>query len=137
MRSLGLLLAVSLVAVATGCSHKSASQATSPQLKQGGSTQAAAEWATAVEDFAPGFYSVLADHASLTAELIGAWGTARQPDSSRVMLIKNRIHTLLIEAQTLPGGTPEIEDVNGAVVRGLTLMERAYDDYLAGLRRAA
>ncbi len=135
MRSLGLLLAVSLVAVATGCSHKSASQATSPQLKQGGSTQAAAEeWVTAVKDFAPGFYSVLADHASLTAELIGMWGTARQPDSSRVMLIKNRIHTVLIEAQTLPGGTSEIEDVNGAVVRGLTLMERAYDDYLAGLR---
>ena len=135
MRSLGPLLAVSLVALATGCSHKSASsQPTSPQLKQGGSAQAAAEeWATAVEDFAPGFYAVLADHASLTAELIGTWGTPRQPDSSRVMLIKNRIHTVLIEAQTLPGGTREIEDVNGAVVRGLTFMERAYDDYLAGL----
>lgn len=128
MRSLGILL-VGLALAVSACGHKSDPNA--PQVEQGGTVQTAARaWAAEVPDLARDVLDALAETAAWSNDLVETWGTPQQVPPSRA-----RFHQLLLRAQALPEGTPEIHLVNLALVRALTLMERAYDKYLAGLEQ--
>jgi hypothetical protein len=83
-------------------------------------------------DFGRDLLDALAEHAALTSDLITTWGTPQQPPRSRLVFIQARFNGLRLRAQALPEGTPEIQAVNSALVRGLALAVEAYDSYLAG-----
>ena len=130
MRSLGLLIVAVAVAV-SACDDKSDPSA--PQVEQGGKVQTAARaWATEIPDFSRDLLDALAAHAAFTNDLISTWGTPQQPPRSRLVFIQARFNGLRLRAQALPEGTPEIQAVNSALVRGLGLAVEAYDSYLAG-----
>jgi hypothetical protein len=89
-----------------------------------------------MQAFSRDLLDALAEHAALSSDLVGSWGTPQQIPPSRVTALRDHFHELLLRAQALPDGTPEIHAVNLAVVEGLTLMQAAYDKYLAGLEQA-
>jgi hypothetical protein len=129
MRYLGLLLVAVAVAV-SACDDKS----DAPQVQQGGTSGAAARrWAVEMPDFTRDLFDALAEHAAFTGDILATWGTPQQPPRSRVIFIQARFNGLRLRAQALPEGTPEINAVNLALVRGLDLAVQAYDSYLAGI----
>lgn len=133
MRFLGLLL-VGLAFTVSACGHKSDPNA--PQVEQGGTVQTAARaWAVEMPAFARDFFDALAAHAAFTSEMVGAWNTPQQASPDEVAALRERFHELRLRAQALPEGTPEIQEVNSALVQGLTLTERAYDDYQAAIEQ--
>jgi hypothetical protein len=133
MRVLGLLL-VGLAFTASACGHKSDPNA--PQVEQGGAVQSAARaWAVEIPDFARDLFDALAEHSALVTDMVGTWNTPQQVSPNEVATVRERFHELLLRAQALPGGTPEINEVNSTLVQALTLFEQAYDDYEAGLEQ--
>jgi hypothetical protein len=74
----------------------------------------------------------LGQHAGVSAQMVGTWDTDRMP-VSEVQQMGDRFEEMLEDAHALPGGTDEIEEVNAALVSGLELMVRAYDQYSMGM----
>ena len=133
MRYLGLLLVAVAVAV-SACDDKS----DAPQVQQGGTSGAAARrWAVEMPDFTRDLFDALAEHAAFTGDILATWGTpANRKKSPKLspsifILIQARFNGLRLRAQALPEGTPEINAVNLALVRGLDVAVQAYDSYLA------
>jgi hypothetical protein len=116
--------------VVSACSGGSSES--KPQVKQGGSVEQAAEtWADAARPFIRDLYDAFGEQAALAAEMVGTWKTDDFP-SSQIEALKDRFQTLLDEARALPGGTPEIDEVNAALERGLALVVRAHGQWLMG-----
>lgn len=131
MRFLGLLL-VGLACTVSGCGHKSDPNA--PQVEQGGTVQTAARaWALEMPAFERDLFDALAAHAALTSEMVGT--SNQQVSPAQVAAVGARFHELYLRARLLPNGTSEIDKVNSALEQGLALIDRAYDDYQAGLEQ--
>jgi len=126
-----VLLVLAVAMAVSACDHKSDPSA--PQVEQGGTVQTAARaWATEMPDFTRDLFDALAEHAALISDMVTTWRTPQQPPRSRLVFIQARFNGLRLRAQELPEGTPEIQAVNSALVRGLGLAVEAYDNYLAG-----
>ena len=107
MRYLALLLVAFAVAV-SACDDKS----DAPQVEQSGRPGAAArQWASEMPAFYRDLNDALAEHAAFISDVLATWGTPQQPPASRVISNQARFNGLLLRAQALPEGTPEINVV--------------------------
>jgi hypothetical protein len=118
-------LAIAAV-VAGGCGDK-------PQVQASGSVgKDARAWAKAARPLEASLNRAVADNAALTRRWVGQWDR-RGEFRGDFMQMRGRLHGLLLQARALPGGTPEIEATNAALIRFLQLSVAAYDDYIAGI----
>jgi hypothetical protein len=123
-------LVLSAALVVSACSGGSSES--KPQVEQSGSVEQAAEtWADAARPFILDLYDAYGEQAALAAEMVGTWKTDDFP-TLQIEASQNRFQSLLDEARALPGGTPEIDEVNAALERGLALIVRAHGQWLMG-----